>query len=260
MTDVKVLSDLHLEFDKEDTPFHPGEGDVLILAGDICTAKHIGKDGPHGKMYRAFFAECVKNYNKVFYVMGNHEHYGFNFNDTAMTLRSFLPIEVTLLDKNVVNYKGWNFMGATLWTNFDGANPLAMELARCTMTDYNVIRFGPDYRKLQPADILNEFNKTLSWMNKTLYELDGPVFMITHHQPSFKSLDTSYRGSPCNPFYASELSNFITSHPQIKYWAAGHTHVSLDYMIEQCRVVCNPRGYTGVEPNPNFDPNFYFTI
>ena len=36
---VRVLSDLHLEFDYED--YDPGEGDVLILAGDICCAVDI---------------------------------------------------------------------------------------------------------------------------------------------------------------------------------------------------------------------------
>ena len=31
---VRILSDLHLEWDNEDSD--PGTGDVLILAGDIC--------------------------------------------------------------------------------------------------------------------------------------------------------------------------------------------------------------------------------
>ena len=31
---VRIMSDLHLEFGQ----FDPGEGDVLILPGDICTA------------------------------------------------------------------------------------------------------------------------------------------------------------------------------------------------------------------------------
>ena len=35
---IKVLSDLHLEFEKPGSDFDPGSGDVLILAGDIITA------------------------------------------------------------------------------------------------------------------------------------------------------------------------------------------------------------------------------
>ena len=32
---IKLLSDVHLEFGD----FDPGTGDVLILAGDVCTAE-----------------------------------------------------------------------------------------------------------------------------------------------------------------------------------------------------------------------------
>lgn len=267
MTNVKLFSDLHLEFELSKEAyadrdalghglFHPGEGDVLILAGDICTAKDLPKDNPQGTYYRMFFEACAKNYNKVLYVMGNHEHYGHNFTYTANKLRNNLPTGITLLDKEVVEYGGWTFMGSTLWTDFGGNNPLAMQLAQGMMSDYKTIRFGSEYRKLFPEDILREHNVTRYWMEETLLKTEGPVFMITHHQPSFQSLDTSYRGSPANPFYATELSNFIMCHPQIKYWVAGHTHVSVDYPIEQCRVMGNPRGYAGYELNPNFDPNF----
>ena len=260
MMNVKLYSDLHLEFDKENAQFHPGEGDVLILAGDICTAKDINKDNPHGRIYRAFFDTCVKNYNKVLYIMGNHEHYGYNFTYTAKKLRENLPEGVNLLDNEVITYNGWNFMGATLWTDFGGQNPIAMQLAQSMMNDYHTIRYGEEYHKLTPNDILREHNNTLYWMEETLNELDGPVFMITHHQPSYESIQGKYRGSPNNNCYASELSRFIVERPQIKHWVAGHTHESFTYMIDSCQVSCNPRGYSGYDLNPNFNPNFTLTL
>jgi hypothetical protein len=36
--------------------------------------------------------------------------------------------------------------------------------------------------------------------------------------------------------------------PGIKLWTHGHTHEDFDYMIGDCRVVCNPRGYINYEP------------
>ena len=48
------------------------------------------------------------------------------------------------------------------------------------------------------------------------------------------------------------MEYFIKNHPNILYWAHGHVHESSDYMIEQCRVVANPRGYNHSELNPNF--------
>ena len=60
---VRVLSDLHLEF-QDDFYLEIPEGDVLILAGDICLAADYDN-------YHPFFEQCVAKYNKVFYVLYN---------------------------------------------------------------------------------------------------------------------------------------------------------------------------------------------
>ena len=41
---AKVLSDLHLEFEKPWSVVDPGKGDVLVLAGDICSAIDLVDD------------------------------------------------------------------------------------------------------------------------------------------------------------------------------------------------------------------------
>ena len=46
-----------------------------------------------------------------------------------------------------------------------------------------------------------------------------------------------------NGGYASELSDYILDHPQIKVWCHGHIHYAFDYMIGDTRIVCNPYGY-----------------
>jgi hypothetical protein len=51
-----------------------------------------------------------------------------------------------------------------------------------------------------------------------------------------------------NGGYHSDLSEFILDRPGIKLWTHGHTHEDFDYMIGECRVVCNPRGYIKYEP------------
>ena len=43
-------------------------------------------------------------------------------------------------------------------------------------------------------------------------------------------------------------------------WVHGHTHDSADYTIGATRVLCNPRGYSGVELNPRFDPNLLVEV
>ena len=89
---INLLSDLHLEFGKED--FDIGNGDVLILAGDICVIDDIvaewilEKDDEEREdnVFLSFFRKCIRNYNKVFYIMGNHEHYGWDYKISEMWL------------------------------------------------------------------------------------------------------------------------------------------------------------------------------
>jgi hypothetical protein len=64
-----------------------------------------------------------------------------------------------------------------------------------------------------------------------------------------------------NGGYASDLSEFILDHENIKFWTHGHMHDPSDYEIGQCRVICNPRGYRGYETQANiFDPTVGFEI
>jgi hypothetical protein len=51
-----------------------------------------------------------------------------------------------------------------------------------------------------------------------------------------------------NGGYHSELSEFILDHPEIVLWTHGHMHDPFDYNIGTNRVVCNPRGYKGADP------------
>ena len=64
-----------------------------------------------------------------------------------------------------------------------------------------------------------------------------------------------------NGAYSSDLNDFILDNPQIKYWTHGHTHEPFRYMIGQCEVICNPRGYKYYEQRAEeFDPTVGFDI
>ena len=64
-----------------------------------------------------------------------------------------------------------------------------------------------------------------------------------------------------NGAYSSDLSEFILDHPEIKVWTHGHTHDNFDYIVGECRIICNPRGYKGYEQQAeNFDPTIGFEI
>ena len=243
---VKVISDLHLEFDREDEEFDPGTGDILVLAGDICVASH------YDWRYHDFFVKCVQGYNRVFYILGNHEFYDGDFNETIEILRKRLPFGITIMNNRSEFVDGCHFIGATLWTNMDNFNGVTIENARQCMSDYHVIK------NFTPEKSMEEHSFSREWFERAIPTLRGPVFMMTHHLPSAKSIKGRYK--ELQGAYKSDMESFIEKHPNILFWAHGHCHHNSDYMVHQCRVVCNPRGYNHSELNREFNPSFELDI
>lgn len=233
---VRIMSDLHLEF-HDDFYVEIPEGDVLILAGDVCIAAEVDN-------YIPFFEQCVAKYNKVFYVMGNHEHYNGNYATTESSLRAKLPAGITLLQNQSEYYNGVHFVGATMWTNFN-LNVESINRARACMNDYHLVDgFTPELAIQENMD-------TRKWFEQCVPMLRfAPVFMITHHAPSQSSLHGRYKQSA--DAYANRMEDFIKKNSNIQYWAHGHIHHNNDYMVEQCRIISNPKGYHKCEENPDF--------
>jgi Icc-related predicted phosphoesterase len=254
---VRVISDLHLEFCEYGGVPDLGEGDILILGGDILCARHLKKNGALKEVYNDFLKKCADNFNSVLYVAGNHEAYGYNYEGTWDVLRENLPEGIHLLENGYVKIQDWFFIGSTFWTDFRNENALEMmEAAQC-MNDYETIRITPKYRKMNPDDTLGFHKKSKKFLLDTLQTFENQkVWVLTHHAPSYQSVHEKYKRSGiANGAYVSDLDDLILSYPQIKYWSHGHTHESFDYTIGECRVICNPRGYYPMESNPNFDPN-----
>lgn len=259
---IKVVSDLHLEMCEHGHGVpNLGEGEVLILGGDILCARHFKKDGKLHEVYNDFLQKCVNNFEHVLYIAGNHEAYGYNYEGTWNVLKEHLPNKIHLLENDYVKIHNWIFIGCTLWTDFRNENPLEMmEAAQC-MNDYKTIRITSKYRKMNPDDTLGFHKKSKQFLIETLEEFKNDnVWILTHHAPSYQSVHEKYKCAGIANGYVSDLDDFILNYPQIKYWSHGHTHESFDYTIGECRVICNPRGYyNGYNThglNMNFNPNF----
>ena len=263
MTRVKCVSDLHLEACEQGFGIPDlGEGDILILGGDILCARHFKKDGPLHKVYDDFLQKCVKNFDEVLYINGNHEFYSSHYDTTFNVLKEHLPKSIHLMENSVVKIKDIVFLGATLWTDFRNENPLEMMEASRFLNDYKTIRIGSNYRKLNPDDTLGFHKKSKQFLLDTLPMFENQkVWVLSHHAPSYQSIHPKYRSfGIANGAYVSNLEDLILNNPQIKYWSHGHTHESFRYRINECEVICNPRGYFPTEINPNFNPNFEVEI
>jgi len=257
---INVISDVHLDF--ADCVL-PG-GDVLILSGDICEAKsmrkdmynpnlvlfeHERKDQRPDRFYRFIEEECSKKYAQVIYVMGNHEYYGSTYQRVWSHLNSQMPDNVHLLEKETLELDGVVFVGATLWTDMNGCDPLTLYHIKHAMSDYQYITMFNEsknaYHKMIPEFTVQEHFKARDFIKSTVEsDPDKKYVVVTHHSPCKASVKPQYAGDMLmNGAYSSDLSEFIMDHPQIKLWTHGHTHDVFDYMLGETRIVCNPRGY-----------------
>lgn len=268
---VTVVSDLHLETGYQELP----GGEVLILSGDICEARSLATEfrrtrlvehTPGDYPYVDFFnIECAK-YDQVFYVPGNHEHYRGRFDKTANVLRDIMPDNIKVMDRDVFEYRGIMFMGATMWTDMNKNDPVTLWTTQNVMSDFKSIQNHyvdrGVYHKLTPEFTVAEHRKTLGYFKQQLdANPEQPFVIMTHHAPSHLSIDPYYmNATTMNGAYVSDLSGFILDHPQIKLWSHGHVHNQFDYQIGDTRIVCNPRGYVGYENTSQFKPGFNVEI
>ena len=274
---INVISDLHLDFSDLTLP----GGDVLILSGDICEARHLKKDMYNKDMvlleherkdqrpdryYRFFEEECSK-YREVIMVMGNHEHYGFNYQKTYPHIAANLPDNIVLLENQTHTIDDVVFVGATLWTDMNNNDPLTMYHMSRSMNDYKQVTMFNEvknvYHRLTPEKTVEDHHKSKQFIKETVEnKFDQKFVVVTHHAPSKASIKPRYANDHLmNGAYSSDLSKFILENPQIKLWTHGHTHDTFDYMIGSTRVVCNPRGYKGYEERAEqFDPSIIYTV
>jgi predicted phosphodiesterase len=243
---LRILSDLHLEFFDWTPP--PAPADAIVLAGDISV-------GTHGVQWaRRQFPDTP-----IVYVPGNHEYFGALLPVALDELRTEARhLGVHLLDRDALILGGTRFLGTTLWTDYAlyGSTPAdldrAMADAAVEMNDFRMIKWA-EGEPLNPH-LVRELHVTQTqWLAQRLSEpFSGPTVVVTHHLPHPQSIHPKYQGTRFNPCFASDLDHLVR--PPVALWIHGHTHESIDYVVNGTRVVCNPRGYLPREPNPSFDP------
>ena len=141
---LALASDIHLEFGPITLANTEG-ADVLVLAGDICVAKHFVDGRPTymqhlAREYRAFFDHVTKQFPHVIYIMGNHEHYSGDVAHTENILREHLDYSnLHILEKQTWTYNGYTFVGGTLWTDMDNENGVAMSYCQSAMNDFREV-------------------------------------------------------------------------------------------------------------------------
>jgi predicted phosphodiesterase len=287
---IAVGSDLHLEFGTVEL-YNTDNADVLVLAGDICVARDIELMGANlhaqrtrAERYLAFFEQVSKEFPKVIYVAGNHEHYNGDFAFTNGILKGALAKfeNIHVLEKQTLDIGDVTFIGATLWTNMNDNDPTTLAQVKHMMNDFRgvdnsnrmISRQVPLYddgefnidRKVighkikespsqfSPQDSVDDHNKALNFIQHVVENDPTRKYVVVgHHCPSKLSCAPRWQHERVmNGAFYSDLDDFIAYRDSIRLWIHGHTHDPFDYFIGQTRVVCNPRGYVGYEKRADY--------
>jgi predicted phosphodiesterase len=280
---IAVASDVHLEFGQLELVNTEG-ADVLILSGDICIARDLDNRDVHNLLgehtknhrYHTFFESCATQFPHVIYIAGNHEHYHGDYATTVPRLKEKLSYLANLhvMEKESITIDDVTFVCGTLWTDMNRQDPITLSHIVGVMNDFRIIKNSnemvsyksylpdpenPDKDVLKfherpatftPMDTVNDHNAMLTVIREAVAANPAGKFVVVgHHSPSRISTHPRYQEEVIvNGAYSSDLSELMLDHPQIRAWTHGHTHHEFDYMIGTCRVICNPRGYIGYEP------------
>ncbi len=278
---IKLVSDLHLEFSDIDIQ-NSNNYDVLILSGDIMIAadlhdhseesvrvaamiESLGRRQETARRFRDFLKRCSFQFPHVIYVAGNHEFYHGKWNQSLITLSNECAKfpNVYFLEAGCKKIDDVTFIGGTLWTDMNSGDPLTLHAVRDMMSDFRVIKKDLEgYTNLKPHDTVIRHRHMLGYIKQIVAERHDEKFVVVgHHAPSKLSTHEQYKNETImNGAYSSDLSEFILDRPQIKLWTHGHTHHPFDYMIGSTRIVCNPRGYEGYEPDSYWNPEILIEV
>lgn len=245
---IRILSDLHIDVSK--FSIKPIGEDLLILAGDISNKPEDTFNFIKKYIQQGLNLELEL---KVIFIMGNHDYYNDTIKDRLKYWKHFeqkLGPNFHFLHQNSIVLGDIEFYGTTLWSDVDISDVTDDKFFY--YNDFNYIRKTGIYNKITPSDYSELYKQDLDKLTGFLdKETKFKRVIITHHLPSYKSVNEKYKDSYNNDLFASNLDDLILNHTEdIKLWIHGHTHSSVDYKIGNTRILCNPRGY--IDENEEF--------
>ena len=257
---IQILSDLHVEFEGNLIPPLAPEAELVILAGDLAPV-HTRTVGDIARRWAGA--------DRILYVPGNHEFYGFDIKVGRRELaQQCLEHGVTLLDRSAVTVHNVRFIGATLWTDLR----LEAGVLGEAWAQHEVGQTAPDFtgairdRTARDGLFTTHESARRHAEDRTFIESELtnardsgliPV-VITHHAPSPRCIRPWFEKSRLNPAFASDLDALITRY-QPPLWIHGHMHDPVDEMMGDTRNLANPHGYSRVEGH-SFDPALVIDI
>lgn len=273
---IQLLSDLHLESNPHFFAKPVPGADLLVLAGDIGSyqsGSQLSSLGVADYGLARFSPLPVSQGGAawptpVFFVPGNHEYDGQDFETAHLRLRETCQrLGLVWLEQQSLTHQGVRFIGSTLWSDFDALAQPGKDKNGQTSLD-KAIRAANFYLKknhstragqpLLAAELREHGLQSQAWLSQALaVPFAGPTVVVTHFAPSLLSADPRYGMSPGTAGFCNALDNLL---PQAQLWLHGHLHCANDYRSQGCRVVANPLGYARKNEQLAFQPDLLIDV
>jgi predicted phosphodiesterase len=266
---IQLMSDLHLEVDPGFVPQPAPGADVLVLAGDIgaLPGTTLAAHGAADAHLTRFSPQLGHWPVPVFYLPGNHEYDGADFDDTHSFLRALCAdLGIVWLEGATHVLHGARFIGSTLWADFDALSDRpdgapgayaynlrmrerAMRAADHFLEHARIRRHG---RLFDAQAMRAESLACQTWLRAELERpFPGRTVVVTHFAPSLRSHDPRFGLVPATAGFCNALEALCVD---VDLWLHGHLHCPSDYRIGHCRVVANPLGYAAPGEQAGFHP------
>jgi hypothetical protein len=269
---IQLLSDLHLEVHPHFRPQPAPGAQLLVLAGDIGSYQ-AGSLLAGDDFGLERFSPKHGWPTPVLYVPGNHEYDNLDFDAAHDRLRATCErLDITWLEREVLQRDGVRFIGTTLWADFDalvtdsdrldgsGARVLKKREKAFRAANYYIQKMGTT-RRGEPllADGWREQGlECEQWLRHALAEpFEGCTVVVTHFAPSLRSADPRYGVTPGTAGFCNSLDELL---PLAQFWLHGHLHCQQDYVAGGCRVLANTLGYAARGEQEGFREQFLIDL
>ena len=250
---IQYCSDLHLEFKENKNflsknPLQPS-GDILLLAGDIIPFALL-------KEHDYFFDFVSANYERVYWVPGNHEYYHYELKDEKNLLHEKIRHNVFLVNNQIIPCKNVNLIFSTLWSAISPQNEWVVQQS---VSDFSVIKIQG--KRITPAQFNSLHQTDYAFLKTALNASDSKVnVVVTHHVPTFFNYPERYKSSSINQAFAVELYDFILN-ANAAYWIYGHHHQNTpEFKIGNTIMLTNQLGYVRQNEHEEFKTNAVIKI
>lgn len=236
MLKIRILSDLHLEFDPGHKHIDCGE-DIILCAGDMGSVR--SRD--NALLY-------IKRAAKPFYyIVGNHDFYHGEWSEVFKFWSSVDLPNFHFLHNTAIDLGTHTLLGTPLFTDFKlyETPAVSMKEARKYINDFRLVIDGKD--NLRPERYAKEFAVAYNFLDVAITEATKPVIVMTHWCPSHDTVSKEYLGDAINPFFTSECR--ILMREPVKVWIHGHSHTEYRGKINGVDVIRHPKGY----PHERYD-------